>query len=93
VIASNGLHNFPGFHSLSLRGLHVCQGAGFGHGRPGRVAEAIGSCLRAHGYHAFAAYQPASRYWLFQGIETGIFVLLAAALIAAAMIMVHRRDA
>jgi hypothetical protein len=53
----------------------------------------FGSCLAAHGYRAFISYQPASRYWAFQGIETGIFVLLAAALIAVTVIAVIRRDA
>ncbi len=38
-------------------------------------------------------YQPASRYGAFQGIETGIFVFLAAALIAVTAIAVTRRDA
>jgi hypothetical protein len=51
------------------------------------------SCMRAHGWRGFVTYQPASRYWPFQGIETGIYVLLAAALIAVAFIVVRRRDA
>jgi hypothetical protein len=51
------------------------------------------SCMAARGYHVFLSYQPADRYWAFQGIETGIFVLLAAALIAATAIVVLRRDA
>ena len=51
------------------------------------------ACLAAHGYHAMITYQPGSRYWAFQGIETGIFVLLAAALIAVTAIVVLRRDA
>jgi hypothetical protein len=51
------------------------------------------SCLAARRYHLFISYQPASRYWAFQGIETGIFVLLAAALIALTVILVLRRDA
>jgi hypothetical protein len=50
-------------------------------------------CLAAHGYRGFITYQPASRYWAFQGIETGIFVLLAAVLVAVAAIAVLRRDA
>jgi len=50
-------------------------------------------CLTARGYHGFITYQPASRYWAFQGIETGIFVLLAAALITVTTIVVLRRDA
>ena len=51
------------------------------------------SCLTARGYHGFISYQPASRYWAFQGIETGIFVALAAVLIAVTAIVVIRRDA
>jgi hypothetical protein len=51
------------------------------------------SCLTAHGYRGFISYQPASRYWAFQGIETGIFVLLAAVLVVVAAIVVIRRDA
>jgi hypothetical protein len=53
----------------------------------------FGSCLAAHGYRAFITYQPASRYWAFQGIETGIFAVLAAVLIAVTAIVVLRRDA
>jgi hypothetical protein len=51
------------------------------------------SCMQAHGWRGFATYQPASRYWPFQGIETGIYVLLAAALIAVTFVVVRRRDA
>ena len=54
---------------------------------------AVLSCMRAHGWRGFATYQPASRYWPFQGIETGIYVLLAAALIAVTFAIVRRRDA
>ena len=50
------------------------------------------SCLMAHGYRGFVTYQPASRYWTFQGIETGIFVILAAALIALTATVLLRRD-
>jgi|HubBroStandDraft_5_1064220.scaffolds.fasta_scaffold02112_8 hypothetical protein len=54
----------------------------------------VTSCLAAHGYRGiFTSYQPAGRYWAFQGIETGIFVFLAAALIAVTAIVVLRRDA
>jgi hypothetical protein len=52
------------------------------------------SCLTARGYRGiFISYQPAGRYWAFQGIETGIFVLLAAVLIAVTAIVVLGRDA
>lgn len=51
------------------------------------------SCMQAAGFRQFVSYQPAGRYWLFQGIETGIFVALAAALIAVALVVLRRRDA
>jgi hypothetical protein len=54
---------------------------------------AVFSCMHAHGWRGFATYQPASRYWPFQGIEAGIYVLLAAALIAVTFVIVRRRDA
>jgi hypothetical protein len=56
-------------------------------------SNAVFSCMQAHGWRGFATYQPASRYWPFQGIETGIYVLLAAALIAVTFVIVRRRDA
>ena len=52
------------------------------------------SCLAAHRYRGFfTSYQPASRYWAFQGIETGIFIILAAGLIALTAVLILRRDA
>ena len=51
------------------------------------------SCAQAHHVRAYLTYQPASRYWAFQGIETGIFVVLAAVLLAVAFAVVTRRDA
>lgn len=49
--------------------------------------------MQAHGWRGIATYQPASRYWSFQGIETAIYVVLAAALIAVTFVIVRRRDA
>jgi hypothetical protein len=51
------------------------------------------SCLSAHGFRQYLTYQPASHYWPFQFIETGIFLALAAALIAVAFLVIRRRDA
>lgn len=62
-------------------------------GKSGSSGNAVFSCMQAHGWRGFATYQPASRYWPFQGIETGIYLLLAAALIAATFIIIRRRDA
>jgi hypothetical protein len=50
-------------------------------------------CLMAHGYRGYVTYQPASRFWAFQGIETGIFVVLAAILLAVTFWVLRRRDA
>jgi hypothetical protein len=50
-------------------------------------------CLAAAGYHNYVTYQPASRYWAFQGIETGIYLAVALALIALTYVVVIRRDA
>jgi ABC-type transport system involved in multi-copper enzyme maturation permease subunit len=66
---------------------HVCQTLAF------QGPKILISCLNARGYRGFMTYQPASRYWAFQGIETGIFVFLAAALLAVTAVVVLRRDA
>jgi hypothetical protein len=39
------------------------------------------------------SYQPADRFWVFQSIEAGIFVALAAAALATAIWLLHRRAA
>src|SRR6202050_5712161 len=39
------------------------------------------------------SYQPADRFWIFQSIEAGIFVALAAAALGTAVWLLHRRAA
>jgi hypothetical protein len=51
------------------------------------------SCMQSAGFRQFVSYQPGSRYWAFQGIETGIFLALAAALLAVTFYVIRRRDA
>jgi hypothetical protein len=52
------------------------------------------SCTQALAhFRGFMTYQPADRYWTFQGIEAGIFLALAAALIAVTAFVLLRRDA
>ena len=65
---------------------------------PAQVAQTCGSagpeatnCIHAHGWTEFLVYQPADRYWLFQSIEVGVFLLLAVALVALTIWMVRRR--
>jgi hypothetical protein len=49
--------------------------------------------MAAHGFHSQVIYQPATRFWAFQGIEAGIFVVLAATLITLTWRLVLTRDA
>jgi len=49
--------------------------------------------VAAHGYRGYLTYQPASRFWAFQAIEAGIFMILAAALLGVTFWVVKRRDA
>jgi ABC-type transport system involved in multi-copper enzyme maturation permease subunit len=50
-------------------------------------------CLAQHGYTQWTSYQPASRFWPFQWIEGGWLLALSALLIAATVLLVHRRAA
>ena len=58
-----------------------------------KVVQNPAPCMAAHGYRWHLAYQPASRFWAFQGIETGIFLVLAAVLLATTFWVLKRRDA
>jgi hypothetical protein len=52
------------------------------------------NCLAAHGVgFTHAVYEPASRFWLLQGIETSMFAGAALALIALAAWWTHERAA
>ena len=53
----------------------------------------LGQCLASHGFHQTITYQPASRFWAFQGFEAAIFVLLAMVLTSFAVWWVLRHDA
>ena len=54
---------------------------------------AAASCFDRLGYHTVVRYHPASQYWSFQWIEAGLFLALAAALIAFAVPYTLRHDA
>ena len=62
-------------------------------GRTNLNLQPVLSCMTAHGYRGYVTYQPASRFWAFQCIETGIFVVLAAVLIGITFWVLRRRDA
>jgi hypothetical protein len=61
-------------------------------GPPNGTDHAVLSCIQSAGFRQFVTYQPANRFWAFHGIETGIFVLLGAALLAVTYVVVRRRD-
>jgi ABC-2 family transporter protein len=52
---------------------------------------AVAACLQRVGARTVSIYQPGGRYWAFQGIEVGIFVVLAAGLFALSVWWVRRR--
>lgn len=51
------------------------------------------SCLKAQGMKLLNEYQPASRFWLFQGVESSIFFALAIHLFTLAALWVNKRVA
>jgi hypothetical protein len=79
---------------LSLHG-HAVQGAVKAPGGCMETAarSAMDHCMSDQGYAITTSYQPANRYWPFQYIESGIYIALAALLIAVCVVVVRRRDA
>ena len=59
----------------------------------GISTHALIACMRNHGFTYIATYQPPSRYWAFEGIESGILLALAAVLVLAAVFRVRRMNA
>jgi hypothetical protein len=51
------------------------------------------TCLNKLGYHWAVEYQPASRYWDFQRIETAMYLSFAVIPIGVTYWLVLRRDA
>jgi hypothetical protein len=75
----------------ACRGV-ISAGAHGGKMTPGTQNSAL-ACLQSAGFRHFVTYQPANRYWAFQGIETGLFLLLGVVLLAVTYVVVRRRDA
>lgn len=59
----------------------------------GGTQSGVLSCMQSAGFRQYVSYQPADRYWPFQFIEAGIFVALAALLVAVTFAVINRRDA
>jgi hypothetical protein len=60
-------------------------------GAAGAKADNPGQCLNSQGYRETISYEPASRYWPLQGIETGIFLGLALGLAGCCCWRLNRR--
>ncbi len=60
-------------------------------GRGKASTSAFARRLSRHGYTLWTSYQPASRFWSFQWIETTRLLALSALLISATVWLVHRR--
>jgi ABC-type transport system involved in multi-copper enzyme maturation permease subunit len=82
----NGEAQFNGVPVTELP--RACAGLANG---PGSMTSSCRAALS--GYRSFITYQPASRFWTFQGIETGIFVAIAAILLIVTAVVLLRRDA
>jgi hypothetical protein len=96
VVGANGRVPAPNAGSVGVDGVPVpavCQQFIGNLGKTKASLQPVLSCMEAHGYRGYVTFQPASRFWAFQGIETGIFVVIAAALLGVTFIVLRRRDA
>jgi hypothetical protein len=93
VVGANGKPPTPNAGPVGIDGAPLPAACQHLMGPTKGGLQAALSCMAAHGYRGYLTYQPASRFWAFQGIETGIFVALAAALLGVAFWVLKRRDA
>jgi hypothetical protein len=84
-VISNGVGTGHGHEVQNLPSIASACGNGIGNkfGDP--------ACLAQHGVFNHAVYHPASRFWLFQGIEAAIFLGFALTLAGFAAWWVHNR--
>jgi hypothetical protein len=61
--------------------------------RAGTLASTSVKCLAQQGWLRIVTYQPAGRFWTFQGIEAALFLVLAGILVALAVWRVLTADA
>lgn len=58
---------------------------------PNATQATLDRCVRAHHFLNSDVFQPASRYWLFQGIESAIYVAIALGLLALTVWWIRKR--
>jgi len=90
TFAATGVPTADGMPPMNLIG-QVCPdilpGAGDGKPSLGGLAD----CFIRHGYTQWTSYQPASRFWPFQWIESGWLLAQSVLLIAVTLWLVRRR--
>ncbi len=82
--------------SLADRSGHALQRVGDGpciRVAATQTKTVIGDCLAQHGILMHTVYEPASRFWALQGVETGMFAGSAVVLLLASAWWTHRRIA
>jgi ABC-2 family transporter protein len=82
-------HVIQGVPLAAAGGLSAGGCAGDGRG----PSPACFAGLARHGFRELVTYQPASRFWLFQGYETAIFLALAVVLAGFCLWWIRRRPA
>jgi hypothetical protein len=87
-VLNSGFRDHLGHPVNPIDVLRLC---GVAHGA--NVARLSESCLQQHGIANVVTYQPGTRFWLFQGIETAIFLGLAVGLLALTVWWVRERIA
>jgi hypothetical protein len=88
-VLKRGIKNAAG-HLVAPNAQIACPRGGPG-GPRGPGEGVCGSDLGfGQGSYNWQLYQPGNRYWLFQGIETGLFVAIAAVLLVLAMRQIRR---
>jgi hypothetical protein len=93
VIAGVPVSDFPAACKALMSAIGSISATRTGTFGAGLHISKVLTCIRAAGFQQFATYQPISRFWAFQSIETGIFLALTAGLVAIALVAVRRRDA
>jgi hypothetical protein len=91
ALATYGNYNGPAFNGTPVSDFPAaCQQIV---NAPQSSGSAFYSCLARAGFQQFYSYQPAYRFWPIQGIETGLYLVLAVILLAIAWFALRRRDA
>jgi hypothetical protein len=76
-------------HNVGLRA--VVEACGSVSVKLGKGPETLAPCAATHGFRTVITYQPASRFWPLQGVESGILVAAAVLLLGVAAWWTLRR--